>query len=70
MGSWGRGASGGMQSQSMIGDTSTGGGTGQDSRANRYQLLYIDFQYKLEKYLRGSQLSIEDVCQWIKVNNH
>ena len=32
--------------------------------------VYIDFQHKLEKYLRGSQLSIEDVCQWIKVNNH
>jgi len=28
--------------------------------------VYIDFQHKLEKYLRGSQLSIEDVCQWIK----
>ena len=28
MGAWGRGASGGMQSQSMIGGTSGGGGNG------------------------------------------
>ena len=42
MGAWGRGASGGMQSQSMIGGTSGGGGNGQDSRSNRYQLLEDD----------------------------
>lgn len=38
MGSWGRGASGGM-SQSMIGGV---GGATQDARTNRYQILEDD----------------------------
>lgn len=38
MGSWGRGASGGM-SQSMIGGV---GGGAQDTRSNRYQILEDD----------------------------
>lgn len=39
MGSWGRGASGGM-SQSMVGGV--GSGATQDTRSNRYQILEDD----------------------------
>ena len=30
--------------------------------------VYLDFQYKLEKYLRDSQPSKEDVYTWITVS--
>jgi hypothetical protein len=44
------------------------GGKSNCGNASAPTSVYIDFQHKLEKYLRGSQLSVEEVCLWIKVN--
>ena len=45
----------------------TGSGGKPSSVAAAPTAVYLEFQHKLEKYLRGSQPTTEDACHWIQV---